>query len=92
MYDSWIMGMKQQAQDTGGNIFGERPGGCQQDTVTLNSEFIDAICNNAFKDDGSPKTILTSLPTLELILSHTIRSVPPGADFNIRQLAALQND
>lgn len=50
----------------------------------LNSDFIDAICDNAFKDDGTPKSRFPYIASdLELVLSHTmLRSVPLGVEFN----------
>jgi hypothetical protein len=49
----------------------------------LNSDFIDAICDNAFKDDGTQKTQLPYIADdLELVLSHTmLRGISLAVDF-----------
>jgi hypothetical protein len=50
----------------------------------LNSDFIDAICENAFNVKGSKEDRLPFVSKdLELILSHTIlRGIPLAVDFN----------
>lgn len=50
----------------------------------LNSAFIDSICDDAFRPDGSTGNKLPFIADdLELVLSHTmLRSIPLAIDFN----------
>ncbi|MBL7763897.1 MAG: patatin-like phospholipase family protein [Chitinophagaceae bacterium] len=49
----------------------------------LNSDFIDTICDNAFKNDSAPKNKLPYIAdNLELVLSHTmLRGISLAVDF-----------
>lgn len=86
MYDSWvIMGDEAAGPKILEKTFSVKDlDDTKKIQSLLNSDFIDAICDNAFKDDGSPKKQFPYVaPNLELILSHTmLRSVPLGVDFN----------
>lgn len=85
MYDSWVL---MGDEESGTKILEKTFSTSDLDQSgkiksLLNSDFIDAICDNAFTDDGKPKNKFPFIAdNLELVLSHTmLRSIPLAVDF-----------
>lgn len=85
LYDSWVlMGEREGKPSLMERVFDtadlQQSGKLES---LLNSDFIDAICDDAFTDDKTDKKPLPFVSNdLELVLSHTmLRSIPLTMDF-----------